>query len=821
MRLMSFGPRACLVVLLSFALTGCYKSAEERAAEHFESGLELMEQGDLPRAIVEFRNTLKFDEDNLEAYRQMARANFALDQIPSAYAGFLRVVEQAPDDVEGLIALSEMAFIERSWEEFDRHSTKLAGLAVDLPAAQVVALGAAYRQAVESQDTPSRDTLITQAEVLARELPGHLILQRVRVDTYIAQGAYQKALAVIDEGIALDPDELENYAIKLALLSRLDDQAALEGTLLAMLERFPDNATAKETYLSYLLSRDRAQDAEAFLEQLLAGAAPEQEDGRFFSLINFLRQTKGPQAALDRIDVSLTDAGTPDQLRQSLRATLLFEMGQRDAGIAVMTAVLDAGSTTMTAGEVLNTQTALAQMLLANGDEEGARQLVADVLGQDPTHPNALKMHSTWLTDQDDTTGAINDLRLVLDGDPDDADAMVLMSNAYGRAGNKDLEQNFLARAAEISNNAPRYALAHARALIEDGKYLQAETALISSLRIVPGHVEILRTLGQVYLNLDDLPRAQHVADTLAKIETDEAQREAQALQTELVARRLGVDEALQFLELQTAESGDAVSSALTLIQARLKTGRVEDALRTAKDAVAANPDDPRLRNALALSYAVARDFDAAEAEFLTLLEAYPQAGNIYLQLARINAAQGDYDAGVAIIVRGLSALPDASDLLWAKASYMEQGGDIAGAIDIYERLYARNSDSAIVANNLASLLVSYRDDTESLDRAETIARRLNGTNVPAFQDTYGYIQFRRGNLQEALSYLEPAAAGLPNDAQVQFHLGEVYAALDRPDAALDQMRKALDVTGPLGDADFRARIADQITRIEAALTQE
>ncbi|MDP5359852.1 MAG: tetratricopeptide repeat protein, partial [Paracoccaceae bacterium] len=179
-------------------------------------------------------------------------------------------------------------------------------------------------------------------------------------------------------------------------------------------------------------------------------------------------------------------------------------------------------------------------------------------------------------------------------------------------------------------------------------------------------------------------------------------------------------------------------------------------------------------------------------------------------------AAQGAFGASAATVEEGLSAIPDASELLWAKASYLEQQGDIAGAIAVYGTLYARDSGSVIIANNLASLLISFSDDTESLARAETIARRLNGTDIPAFQDTYGYIQFRRGNLQEALAYLEPAAAGLPNDPVVQFHLGEVYAALDRPSEALGKLRVARDIAQSWGNQDLVVKIAEQINLIEA-----
>ncbi|MGC9418483.1 MAG: tetratricopeptide repeat protein, partial [Rhodovulum sp.] len=145
-------------------------------------------------------------------------------------------------------------------------------------------------------------------------------------------------------------------------------------------------------------------------------------------------------------------------------------------------------------------------------------------------------------------------------------------------------------------------------------------------------------------------------------------------------------------------------------------------------------------------------------------------------------------------------------NLLWAKASFEEQDGDVDGAIEIYETLYAQNSSSVVVANNLASLLATYRDDAASLDRAWTIARRLRDADAPALQDTYGWILHRRGNSAEALPYLEAAAQGLPNDPLVQYHLGQAYIALDQPQDALEQFRKAVEIAGP---ADTRPQIED------------
>jgi Flp pilus assembly protein TadD len=101
-----------------------------------------------------------------------------------------------------------------------------------------------------------------------------------------------------------------------------------------------------------------------------------------------------------------------------------------------------------------------------------------------------------------------------------------------------------------------------------------------------------------------------------------------------------------------------------------------------------------------------------------------------------------------------------------------------------------------VVANNLASLITTHQDDAESLERAFAIARRLRDSKVPAFQDTYGWIESRRGNREAALAYLEPAAKGLPDDPFVQLHLGLTYAALDRHEEARTALGRALELAG-------------------------
>jgi Flp pilus assembly protein TadD len=179
--------------------------------------------------------------------------------------------------------------------------------------------------------------------------------------------------------------------------------------------------------------------------------------------------------------------------------------------------------------------------------------------------------------------------------------------------------------------------------------------------------------------------------------------------------------------------------------------------------------------------------------------------------------AQGRTAEARAALGEALTQLPDAPELLWADASFLEQEGDFEGAIAVYERLYEMMSSSPVVANNLASLISTYRDDAESLERAYLIARRLQGSEMPPFQDTYGWIAYRRGQYEEALAHLEPAAAALADNPLVQYHLGMTYLALDRAEEALTLLNRAVALAGPGDPRPQFDRAREEIARLEAA----
>lgn len=815
-------------ILICLALTGCFKSSEERAAEHYESGLALLEQGDPDRAMVEFRNTLKYSEGNIEARRKMAEIHLDRGRKRQAYRNFLAVVEQQPNDVAGRTVLSELAFDLGSWQEFERHATEALELTnggqdaePGVLKARVEALELALRMrtATIDEDASTQAAIVTEAAERQVTSPDNAILRKILVNGYVAQTRYEEALVQIDKSIEAEPRVIDNYGARLELLGRMGNEDGVEAELNRMVELFPDDANVKSTFLRYLSSRGKLEEAESFLRAQVDAAQDEARVDNFATLIAFILRTRGTEAALAEVNSAIE--ATPSENLRLMRASLTFDTGEAAAAIREMEEIVAVEDSTLTPLEMQQAKVALARMLTSTGNEVGARQRVEEVLADDPNAPGALKLKAVWQIEEDNTESAINGLRTALAANPQDVDAMGLMAQAYERAGNTDLMLNFLAQAVEASNNAPAQSLRYARALVTDDKALQAESVLINSLRISPGNVDVLSLLGQIYLQLEDTGRARQVVQTLDNMDNPQAKANATSLNLELVAQERGADEALRLLEQLASDAGaegdDQVK--LSVIQGRLRTGDTDGALNYANELLEEEPDNVRFRYAKALTHMAVGDLGSAETDLRRILETEPGFAQVWLQLARIKTANNEDEAALALLNDGLDEIPGAPDLLWGKASMLQRLGDVDGAIEIFEALYEQNSGSLIVANNLASLLSTYRkNDPASIERAARIARRLSSAQLPAFQDTYGWIAHLNGNSEEALRYLEPAAAGLPRDAAVQVHLGLVYAALGQRENALAQLRRALEVGGPLaGNEALLDEARATIAELEAA----
>ena len=782
--------RSVLFTLLFCGFLGlaACESSEERAEQHFQDGVALLETGDVDRALVEFRNVFRLNGQHKEARRLYAQAEVDRGNLQSGYSQYLRLIEQYPDDIAARRELTRLALARGEWSEVERHAPSLIEADASDQVGRLADLSLRYREAIEAEDAEALAQIAEDARALRETMPDEQIVPELLADYYAREGRREEALEELSRAIELADDDRRLYTMRLALLQEMGDLDAVESNLLEMVELFPDDPSVPAVLIRWYLSQDRIEEAEAFMRE----RAAEGGEAEKIDLVRFLVEYRGRATAIEELDRLMAEGGEDTTIFRSLRAGLSFEGGDREDAIAELQSIVD--SATEETDRIRNVKVALAQMLQQTGNSVGARALIEDVLSTDAGNVEANKMRAAWLIEADETDEAILTLRTALEQNPRDPSLMTLMAQAYERAGNRALMGEMLSLAVEVSNRAPSETMTYARYLIADGKQDVAERALVDSLRLNPGNADLLRMLGSVYVNQGDWPRAEQVVETLAGIEGPEAASATNSLRAQVLAGQGRSEEVVGFLE-QLVESGEGGFGAnVAIIRARVQNGEPEAALSYVEDQLAATPEDPTLRFLRGAVLEILGRPDEAEAEFSTVVEERPNSVLVWRALYLLHQRQGESEEAETTLDAALDANPNAADLLWIRASELQREGDLEAALDIYARMYEQNSSAPVVANNYASLLTTLRDDEDSIQRAYMVARRLQGLEVPAFQDTFGWIAYLRGDYEMALEHLEPAAEALSDDPSVQYHVAMAYEALGRTDDARGALQRAIDL---------------------------
>lgn len=806
---------AALAAVAVMGLAGC-ESRTEKAARFYASAQELLAAGDVERAMVELRNVFQNDGFHYDARKLYADLLVERGEYAEAYGQYLRLVEQYPDDVPTRLALAEMAFAGLDWDEVERHGR----IAIDAespppelaPRLEALDLALTYRDAVRDRDEAKRGETATAARALLDREPDLRIPRRLVIDWEIQQGDAEAALADVDKALELEPESYDLHMLRLRLLADQDDIPATGEQLKRMVELFPDDETVRETLVRWFLVAGDLAGAEAFLREV-AGPDDAPIEGHL-AVVEFLRATQDPAAAMAELERlasvnDLDDDGT--ERAAQYRATLAgmqFLDGDQARAIDTLTALVDGAEPS---DDVRRFRVSLAQMLSATGDRVTARSHVEDVLAQDPNQVDALQLRAAWAIDEDRPADAIGDLRVALAQEPSNYQILLLMAEAHEREGQPELAAERLGVAVDVSGGAAEPALRYVDFLRRQGRDDVAATVLADARSANPTDLRIAAALGQLWGDKGELGRVAGLADEVEALGNPDAVALAQRLRAAVAYAENRSDDAMGLLQ-ELADSGADRAAVGQLVRAMMADGQLAEA-RAYLDAERANtPDDPTL--ALLDAALMVSEGRPQEAEDRLREVIASQPGEVVpvRTLSALLAQEGRADEARAVIDEAVAANPDAIGLLWLQASQREQDGDIAGAIAIYESLYAQDSSNLVVANNLASLLTAQSQDEATLDRAYRIARRLVGANQPAFQDTYGWIQSLRGQHDEAIAALETARAGLPEEPLVAAHLGMALARGGRADAAREALEAARELIARRAE-DGTATALDQVAQ--------
>ena len=782
--------RLILATSAMLALAACENSGE-KAERFYQSGLTLMEEGDLDRAIVELRNVFTYQGDHYEARKLLVDIYKEKGDMRQAYAQLLRLAEQYPDDAAVRRELTQISIEQGQWDEAERHGKIALELEPDAAEARDIKLALDYRRAIVDQDSDARAAAAEAATERLTEEPDDIFSLRILVAEAIEGGEPEDALKYLDALITADSENMDNRMLKLRLLAAREDRTAADAYLTELAQEFPENREIQLTSVGWAVQNGNIEKAEGLLRGL-AGADTGPTDDHM-TVIKFLEMQRGEDVARDeaaRLAAANEANPASRQLYQSLQAFYDFNLGQRDQAVTLLEqALTDAEPSDQTN----RLRAMLAGMKLKLGDRATAQTLIQEVLTADANNVFALRLRAQMELDDDKANDAVNTLRQALNQNPRDTETLMLLATAYDRSGNRQLTGETLASAVDISGSGVSESLRYADFLM-NGNRSAARSVITDALGQNPVNIDLLMRQGQMALEDQTYAQVQQVIETLDGIEDDpRAAAAAETLRGAMMIRQGRTDEGLAVLEQNAATGGDA-AAVLSVVRAQVVSGRIEEARSYLDGLLAKSPNNDDLRMIDAGLALTEGDADRSEKILRDIIEKDPSRVQAQELLYRQLTLAGRGDDATALLDAAMQSNPGARNLQLLKAAELELAGDIDGAVKIYDTMYQADTGDIVIANNLASMLATWRDDPESLARAAAVAQRLNDTRVPAFQDTYGWIVFRNGDATEALKYLEPAAQGLPNDPLVQYHLGMVQAELGRNELARASLSRALEL---------------------------
>ena len=355
--------------------------------------------------------------------------------------------------------------------------------------------------------------------------------------------------------------------------------------------------------------------------------------------------------------------------------------------------------------------------------------------------------------------------------------------------GAEALVTDYLARA----DAEPALRLAYVRMLAQSQRFADASRQLERLTQDKPALAEPWLTLGAIRLDLKQLPEAQAALLKFIELAQSPAAQEARqavasaasAVAADMAARDNAVDE-----DEEKPDSADAAGGASRdLTQAWLLLAQVAELRGDAKAAEAwlAKVDSPQraLEVQVRRASLLARQGKVKEAR--ALIQAVPERTGDDARAKLVAEAQMLRDIkrwqdAAEVLAAASQRFTDDIDLVYEQAMVEEKLERWDAMEQLLRRVIVLKPDHPHAHNALGYSLADR--GTRLPEARELVLRALQlSPGDPFITDSLGWVEFRAGNLDEALRLLRQAHSARP-DTEIGAHLGEVLWAMGRRDEA-------------------------------------
>lgn len=409
-------------------------------------------------------------------------------------------------------------------------------------------------------------------------------------------------------------------------------------------------------------------------------------------------------------------------------------------------------------------------LLAHSGNKQGYKMLAALLERLDKPDVALKVMESLLINHREDIAAQVLYARIALNAnkyrkarsaanhavslDPDNVEAQIILARSRIELGEIEQSLSELKAAVEKSSKNRELRLSYARLLVSSNRFESAIRQFEMLIQLTPKNADLMYSTALVMLQIKRYSEAEQYFRKLSGLGSHRQQ--ALYYLGRLEEDRKQFEAALGWYR----QVGDGVF----YIEARMSAARVQG--KTGEIAQARE------------RFALLRESNQKSVARIWLSES-----DMFREL---NQDQAAYE----VLEEAVKQIPESVDLLYSKALAAER----IGRIDILEQdlkvVLKRQPDHAHALNALGYTLADRTQRYTEAFKYIQQALKLEPSD-PAIIDSMGWIQYRLGNLEQALEYLRRASIKLL-DGEVAAHLGEVLWVSGEREAATQVWDKAL-----------------------------
>ena len=762
-----------LVLCSALMLTAC---AEDDPQQFIEEGKALFEKGDMKSAKVQFKNAIQINPKLAKAYYGLA----LIEEKEKAWPAMKKNLQDTlAIDPNHLDAHVKLGLIERLAGQVDKAKEQVA-LAFKLNPSDVNAM---LLEASIQNDEDHKDKSLQLVEEILEKDPLNVGAISLKASILLSYKRYDEALIVLDHGVEVYPKELGLDMLKIQLHKELGDDEAVIQDFEILIPKHPDNKTLYYSQLKALLDMGKSKKVEEALRKAI-NVFPSDIDMKLMLITHIEHRNLAEAEKLLKEFI----VAQPESYQLKSRLAEFYIANQRilDAepvlkGIVVADPIGKDG---------LNAKIRLADLAWIQKDKETVNELVEQVLAVDSGNGKALLLRAQLRLDNKQADAAISDLRIVLRDQPDSDRAMIAMANAYLFKREFEVAESHWRKALEVNPKNPDAIIPLVTVLLNRGEIGRAVDLLNKSIKTSPNDPVLLELLVKLHVSQKDWGSAEATISTLKKMPQNAIA--TQMLEGMLAKSRGRYEQAIKIYKDILSNQPGVIIALKELGQIYKRTGRGNDWVEYLKGYIEQNQDKVLAYNMLGRTYAMEKKWNEAREILQQALQVKSKSPETYGVFAAVQVQQGKNREAVGTYRKGLITFPDNPVLLMKLAKQYERMQDFGKAIVIYDNLLKQYPDNVQVANNLAYLLVESSGDEAGRKRALSLVIGFKDSQSSYLLDTYGWVLFKSGDVEEAIVVLKNVVKLAPEVALFRYHLGEAYYAVKNLSASKVELEKVL-----------------------------